>query len=148
MTLDVTVKIPAQRIADLMCSAAECNDMTASWCWGLRLAGVLEGKEHDLRTHDGHPWYCNSALYERDDFVMTVFEIEDESEDIDLDPGTGLPNSNVNRRIVNAASLAKGFSLMATQYPWHLSDIMQENEDAVTADVFLQLISLGDIVYG
>jgi hypothetical protein len=37
---------------------------------------------------------------------------------------------------------------MADQHPSHWADIMQDETDAETSDVFLQLCVLGDIVYG
>jgi len=37
---------------------------------------------------------------------------------------------------------------MGEKYDWHLKNFIEENDDAETADVFLQCCVLGDIVYG
>jgi hypothetical protein len=37
---------------------------------------------------------------------------------------------------------------MADKYPRHIADILSENDDATTGDVFLQLCLFGDVVYG
>lgn len=50
--------------------------------------------------------------------------------------------------ILNLAAIHKGLSLLATQYPSSWSDFMNENEDAETGDIFLQLCLFGKLVFG
>jgi hypothetical protein len=38
--------------------------------------------------------------------------------------------------------------LMAEKEPRHFADFMQENDDAVTGDVFLQCVLLKAVIYG
>ena len=38
--------------------------------------------------------------------------------------------------------------LMALQYPWYFEDILNENDDATTSDVLLQLATFKTIIYG
>lgn len=45
-------------------------------------------------------------------------------------------------------SLKEGLSLMAEKYPKHFSYFMDENEDANTGDIFLQLCVFGEVVFG
>ena len=42
----------------------------------------------------------------------------------------------------------KGLRLMKKLYPRHYADLMEENDDAITGDVWLQLTIFGEIVYG
>jgi hypothetical protein len=56
--------------------------------------------------------------------------------------------SNLRSHRVSAENFAKAFALMAKNSPDHFADFMSENEDAVTADVFLQYVALGEVVYG
>ena len=42
----------------------------------------------------------------------------------------------------------KGLELMRDQYPRHYADLMEEEDDAVTGDVWLQLAVFGELVYG
>lgn len=45
-------------------------------------------------------------------------------------------------------SWAKAEKLMMENHKSHLGDILKENDDATTADVFFQLAVMGDVVYG
>lgn len=45
-------------------------------------------------------------------------------------------------------SWAKAEKIMRKKYRKHLGDILSENEDAITADVFFQCAVLGDCIYG
>lgn len=42
----------------------------------------------------------------------------------------------------------KGLRLMKKLYPSHYADLMEENDDAITGDVWLQLAIFGELVYG
>lgn len=46
------------------------------------------------------------------------------------------------------ASMRKAMELMAQDYPQHMNDLLSENDDAITADVFLQLSLFEDVIYG
>jgi len=48
----------------------------------------------------------------------------------------------------NRQALQQGLELMALKSPRHFSDFLNENDDAETADVFLQLCLFGDVAYG
>ena len=45
-------------------------------------------------------------------------------------------------------TIQSGLSLMSTKYEKHFSDVLTENYDATTGDVFLQLCLFKEIVYG
>lgn len=44
--------------------------------------------------------------------------------------------------------LYKAWALMRIEYPRHWADALQENDDAATGDVFLQLAMFNKIVFG
>ncbi len=44
--------------------------------------------------------------------------------------------------------MENGLSVMANKYPKHFQNIVDGNDDAETADVFLQCALFGEIVYG
>lgn len=52
------------------------------------------------------------------------------------------------KTVVTSKDIQKGLELMAQKYPRHFHDFLQENEDAETADVFLQLCVFQDLIYG
>jgi hypothetical protein len=74
-----------------------------------------------------------------------------------LNPGGALIISNdyardegekkVVKRL-NLKTIKQGLQLMAEKYPSHFSDILSENADASTGDVFLQLCLFGELIYG
>ena len=50
--------------------------------------------------------------------------------------------------ILDAAKCAKGVQIMAEKYPQHFHNLVNENDDAETADVFLQCAIFGELIYG
>jgi len=50
--------------------------------------------------------------------------------------------------IVGVRDIETALQDMANRYPWHLKNLVDENDDAETADVLLQLAALKEIVYG
>lgn len=51
------------------------------------------------------------------------------------------------KRLLNRTSIKTGLSLMAKKFPIHFNDIVIGNDDANTADIFLQLALLNDVIY-
>lgn len=49
---------------------------------------------------------------------------------------------------INIASIERGEQIMADKFRNHFADIVDENDDASTADVWFQLCCLGDVIYG
>lgn len=49
---------------------------------------------------------------------------------------------------LNRPKIEVGLQLMADKFPRHFGNFMNENHDAETGDVFIQLCLLGDVVYG
>lgn len=64
---------------------------------------------------------------------MKVYDLEEEGELL----GT-----------ITKESMEKGLSKMSQDYPDHYADFLEENHDAITADVFFQLASMNDVVFG
>jgi hypothetical protein len=48
---------------------------------------------------------------------------------------------------ISLKSIEEGEQIMANKYAWHLADIIEENADAITADVWFQCAVLKEIVY-
>lgn len=68
---------------------------------------------------------------------LMISEIDDEGEVDEVDPHK-----------LNKEAMYKGLQIMADKYPWHFANLIEDNMDAETGDVFLQCSVLGDIVYG
>ena len=68
---------------------------------------------------------------------------DDDAEDFD---GNGkFPESAKHR--ITMDNVRKGLELMRDDYPRHYADLVEENDDAITGDVWLQLAVFGDIIY-
>ena len=136
--MNITVKIPPQRLADMMIGAVEHNHMTRSWCKGIYLLEPVKGDEYP-EYDDGHGkssiWYGDPKLYDSG-FLIEVHEIDDES--------TG----HITKHQVDATKFAEGLAKMAAKSGGHFGDMLNENDDNITQDVFLQYIVLGEVVYG
>jgi hypothetical protein len=71
-------------------------------------------------------------------------------------PGTGLVISNrqaeepedVTEYRLDRAAIQKGLEVMKEKFPHHWRDFIGEDDDAITADVFLQCALMGDVIYG
>lgn len=66
----------------------------------------------------------------------------------------GVKGENVKNRRLNLRSIERGLNLLAQahaegkDYGHHWRDFVEENDDATTADVFLQFCLFGEVVYG
>ena len=57
-------------------------------------------------------------------------------------------NEEPDRYPITIDNIRKGLELMRDQYPRHYADLMEEEDDAITGDVWLQLAVFGELVYG
>jgi len=55
---------------------------------------------------------------------------------------------NSDGRRLDLESIRKGLNVMASNYPRHFADFLNEAADAITADVFLQCCLFGELIYG
>jgi len=55
---------------------------------------------------------------------------------------------NSDGRRLDLDSIGDGLNVMATHYPRHFADFLNEASDAITADVFLQCCLFGELIYG
>lgn len=129
METEVKLTIDPKRIADMMCCAIEGNHMTRAWCEGVYLK-----KPARPPKHDSGPWYTNPSLYEGD-FEIEIIELAD------------LKGKTV-KHLVGPKDFADAFTRMSRKCPEHFGDFLADNEDAITADVWLQLVALNEVIYG
>jgi hypothetical protein len=55
---------------------------------------------------------------------------------------------DIDEHRLDLPAIQRGIQLMAKDYPEHLCDILNENEDAITGDILIQLSLLGEVRYG
>ena len=133
MKITIEHEISARRIADMMVTAIEGG--VTYWCKEISLIdGIIPTKS---------PWYDDEKLYEDPVFddrgmlppklMIKVVTTEDETTFLTLD------------------AMKRGFELMMTfgsPKGWCWNYFIDENEDAIVADVWLQLSVYGKVVYG
>ena len=52
------------------------------------------------------------------------------------------------KHYITMENVQKGLELMRDEYPHHYADLMMEEDDAITGDVWLQLAVFGELIYG
>lgn len=122
-----SVDVPAQRVADLLTTAIE-----GGWSPWLRVVRPLDG------LPIGHHWYSSGDSLQIDGWGFTA----------SYDGPGDEEGSGASVKTVVASDLSRALSLMAEKEPSQLAAFMSEDEDAVTGDVFMQLLLMGDVVYG
>lgn len=135
-----TVEIPRQRVADLLVGAFEGRAELPGGCnyWiKHQVFGVTTPPRPVVILEAGNPHPTMHSTY---DYPLTeggevTFQAKDES------------GKEVTVKL-NLETLAKGLEVMAAKYPRTFADFIAENDDACTADVFVQCVAFGKVVYG
>jgi hypothetical protein len=135
---EVTVKLPVtlDRVLCLLCSALEGGSnywyMIEDYEFpdGVKYADFKEGGKYQIPDDYWHP----AQLIPTHPGCSVIFT------DNERDDG--------EKFRLNREALVKGLEVMATKYPRHWTDFMQENDDAETGDVYLQCCLFGEAIYG
>lgn len=93
----------------------------------------------------GSAYWCSARITRRGEDVTYVHEHATRGGEIEIyDPEDP---DEVPLGVLNADTIRRGVGLLG-DHPGHLADIVAENDDAETGDVFLQLCVMGEVVYG
>ena len=129
-TVQTTATISLHRIADILVGAFEGG----STYWIREIILADKPKKLTFGTdQSGDDYYPRTIRYPLSGGSIQI--VEDDGE---LTPKTHL---------FNFAAIEKGLDIMHVKYPRHFKDLIEENDDAETSDVFLQCAILGDVVY-
>lgn len=143
MSIKIETEISDEQIRGLLCTAFEgganywYTDLTYDLPKGISFEEFREGGARQPKGHYWHwcqliPLVEGCALVLRDK-IDDDFDEEDES-------------TAVHR--ITREDIEKGMKLFAKKYPSHFSDFLNENDDAITGDVFLQCVVFGEVLYG
>lgn len=135
MIIKTEVEITPRRIADLMVTAIE-GGIINYWCDSVQLVDHPFG---ELKK----PWYDDETLYTYEPGTMGAALIKIAVVESDDDE----PKTHY----IGMREMEQAFLLMQEfgnpkGYCWR--DFINENEDAITADVWFQLAVFGEVVYG
>lgn len=65
-----------------------------------------------------------------------------------VEQGEDAPDGKGRVFRIDLKAIKKGLAVFAQKYPKDFADFMNENDDADTADIFLQCVCFGDAIYG
>lgn len=97
---------------------------------------IQKSERSTKKDYDGNIDYDGEAAYP---FKGGALYIDDSQADS--------PTMKKPKKITRA-SLQTGLGIMAREYPKHFADLIEDNEDCITGDVFLQCCVLGEVIYG
>lgn len=118
------VPLPRERVQDVLVTAFEqaCN------YWYRDLEAVVPERQVKLKGDDlDSYWHVREPL---------------------TDEGVRFADVDGGVHVLNRAKLLEGIRKLAETHPARLAEIINEDDDAETADVFLQVCVFGEVVYG
>ena len=119
----VTTTINHERVANLLCSAFEGG--SNYWYCDLEEGHVPDGVTYKF-FHMELPLKGGSV----------VFDVQGSAKEDD------------GQLVLDGPAIQRGLQVMAKEYPSHLADVLTENDDSTTGDVFLQCCVFGKLIYG
>lgn len=129
--INVTLPVPFERITNCITGAIEGG--SGYWCNTFVPLPASSDIKADIRERGGI-WYDETEFWERGGGAHVEFD-----KPTDTDPGF---------RDIGRADLERGLTKMAEIAPRHFADLINENDDATTHDVFLQCVLFGEIIFG
>lgn len=133
----VVIAISHKRIADLLTTAME----TPVGSWIIRVGTTPVEDKSGLVPTPGNPHYSQGAYWTKPDAALRL-TVENPVRD---------NNGLTLVKTLRMEDFQNALILMATKdngaYAHHFGDFLGENDDAVTADLFLQFAAYGEEVF-
>jgi hypothetical protein len=133
--IKTTRTVTAERVTNLFCSSFE-----GSYSPWLNKVRNLSGEPVRTPDEKGYPWYSIPAYVDGDFAFEVTYDDPNAEEDDDGNPGQ-------KTMTLKRADIERGLEVLASKYPKHFADLMDENDDALTADLYMQCIVFGEEVY-
>ena len=134
ITVTTSINVTHERISDLMCNSIE-SGYSSYWMGELNIK-----EESFIDTYEAsHNSDVTDPIYRQDIPMLGGTLVAETVEDDDQE---------YIKFELNAPRCLETLQLMARDYSHHFEDWREENDDAITSDVFLQLAFMGEIVFG
>ena len=128
LTINRPIQITNNQIAGLLCTAFEGG--SGYWANVDMAYTPTDAEMKDEATYGD--WVGYSAyMVNHPDYKFTLTDLEEGE-----------------THTVTLETLKKGLKVMAKKYSRHFEDFINENDDAITGDVFLQCAVFGEVLYG
>lgn len=135
-TVNIYTAVPLSRIADLLCSALEGG----SNYWYVVERFIEPPKLEFLYFADSAE--CDVQVFRHIDYPLNL------GGGIVITTLEGDEFDGKTEWQLNLASIKQGLQVMAARYARNFADFVNEDDDAITGDVFLQCCLFGEVVYG
>lgn len=133
--ISVPISIPMQAIQSLLISAFEGGSGYWNQIQDYKCPKGLTDDDFEFPFYEV-PLIKGGELYTMDVEEMGDKEYKDASK------------ADKEKWTLTLEKCIAGLKIMAEKCPRHFGDVMADNTDATTADVFLQCCLLGDCIYG
>jgi hypothetical protein len=135
-----TVAVPKQRVQDLLVGWFENG--YSSWTRKIGEYKLPEGLSRDDFKEggkmQGESYFHPSQIVPVTEGCTLILVVDDPDGD---DDGSAIEFP------LNLETIQKGLQVMAEKYPSHFADILAENDDANTADIFGQCVVYGEEIF-
>lgn len=132
LTVTATIEVPFERITNCITGCIEGG----STYWMNTFVPLPASADivADIRAKGDGIWYDTEEFWTRGGGAHLEF-----------DPTT---DKDTGKRDIGIQHLKDGLSVMARIAPRHFADLINENDDATTHDVFIQCVLFAEIIYG
>jgi len=139
VTATVGIEVPIRRVQDMLCCAFEGG---ANYWY--RIEKFHEPKEF---VHFSDKPY-GEEKHKPQIFRHLDYPVNPGGYLIVSDAKLGNEVDKITKKKLDIAACMTGLKVMAEKYPRHFADMMADNDDAITGDVFLQCCLFGEVLYG
>lgn len=127
ITVATTVAVPLERLVNCIIGAFEGG--STYWLREAEYEFVPDPQPADK------PWYAEESFWQDGGKMKVHYDNPEQGEDR-------------ASQIIGLSELTAGLTTMAEKCARHFGDLMSENDDAETHDVFIQCVLFKEIVYG